>query len=195
MLKPTNCQAFFVYKEINNVASGDAKVYRALNENALTWNIIKHSLLTTFFVILGIIFDVGDGAFSVHAFLRVCIENIDQFSIEALRERKLRDRDIPPDWLEGYLSKAYVPCEKDFQKLKCETSKHHKEYMKIYRPIRNKVITHKEQQTIENVAEVFGKTSIGQIQEILNFLFQIENLVFQLLFNGTLCKIGEFSFN
>ena len=192
----TACWAFFVWKTINNTAFGDDRVHKALNENALSWNIITHSLQNTFFVTLGRIFDVDGNAFSIHAFLRACIENIDQFSVEALRERKIREANgKTTGWLEDYLSDAYVPCESDFQRLRGETSKRHKQYEEIYRPIRNKVIAHKEQQTIENVDELFGKTSIDQIEEILNFLFQVQSIVFELLFNGRLCAIGEFTFD
>jgi len=118
----TACWAFFVWKTINNTASGDAKVHKALNENAVSWNIITHSLQNTFFVTLGRIFDVDGNAFSIHSFLRACIEHIDQFSIVALRERKLRDaKGKIPEWLEDYLSDAYVPREIDFQRLRGET--------------------------------------------------------------------------
>lgn len=94
-----------------------------------------------------------------------------------------------------YLAGAYVPCEKDFQILRGETSKHQRKYEQIYRPIRNKVIAHKEQQTIENVDKLFGKTNIGQIQEFLNFLYQIEHIVFDLLYNGRLSEIGSYKFS
>jgi len=192
----TACWAFFVWKTINNMASGDPEVHKALNENAVSWNIITHSLQNTFFVTLGRIFDVDGNAFSIHAFLRACIENIGQFSVESLRERKLRDaKSEIPDWLGEYLSDAYVPCESDFQRLRGETSKRQKQYEEIYRPIRNKIIAHKEQQTIETADDFFGKTSIGQIEEILNFLFQVQSIIFQLFFNGRLCSIGDFTFD
>ena len=90
----------------------------------------------------------GD-AFSVHAFLRCCIENIDQFGKKALRERNLREsREKNPKWLNKYINNAYVPTEKDFQRIKGETSKFQSQYVKIYRPIRNKVIAHKEKATL-----------------------------------------------
>ncbi len=187
--------SFFVWKSINNIASDNKKIYNALGGNALSWSIITHSLQSNFFVTLGRLFDISGDAFSIHSFLRACIDNIDQFSIDALRERKLRGiNGKEPDWLNEYLKEAYVPSEKDFQRLKGETSKYQKDYEAIYRPIRNKLIAHKEKQTMENVNELFGKTNISQIEDFLSFLYQIENIVSDLLFNGRLAGIGHYTF-
>ena len=45
----TTSSAFFAWKGINNIASSDRDVYRAMNEDALSWGIITHSLQNTFF--------------------------------------------------------------------------------------------------------------------------------------------------
>jgi len=191
----TACWSFFVWKSINNIASGNKEIYNALNENALSWSIITHSLQNNFFVTIGRLFDTSGDAFSIHAFLRACIDNIDQFGIDALRKRKLLGiSGEEPDWLDGYLEEAYVPSVEDFQRLRGEISKHQKDYEAIYRPIRNKVIAHKDRQTMENVNKLFGKTDIGQIEGFLWFLYQIENIVSDLLFNGRLAGIGHYTF-
>lgn len=56
-------------------------------------------------------------------------------------------------------------------------------------------MAHKETATINNVSELFGKTNIGQIQEFIYFLHQIENIVFDLLYNGTLNELGYYKFS
>jgi hypothetical protein len=192
----TACWAFFVWKGINNSAFDDQQIYDSLNENALSWNTILHSLQTTSFVMLGRLFDVDNNAFSIHALLKACILNIDQFSIESLRERKVRDlAGKLPEWLDGYLAEAYVPREKDFQLLRGETSKYQREYETVYRPIRNKVIAHKDRQAIDIIDKLFEKTGIEHIQQLLMFTYQIERVVFELLHNGKLTKIGDHYFD
>lgn len=188
--------SFFVWKNFNKVVSKDEAIIRSINENALSWNIITHSLQSTFFITLGRLFDIDGEAFSVHSLLRSCIENIDQFSLECLRQRKVKgNNNIEPDWLNVYIEKAYVPVEADFQRLRGEVSKQQKIYEDVYRPIRHRVIAHKEAATIESVSELFGKTNIGQVEEIINFLHQIENIVFDLLYNGRLQSIGDYNFS
>lgn len=190
------CQSFFVWKSINNLAYNDAGLHRLLNRNALSWNIILHALQNTFFITMGRLFDVDSNAFSIHALLRACLSNIDQFSIDNLRTRKLRDSTGKvPEWLDGYLAEAYVPCEKDFHVLKRETSKYQKEYESVYRPIRHKVIAHKELISIDSVDQLFAKTDLKQIQRLLIFTHQIEKIVFEFLQNGRLTKIGDHYFD
>lgn len=192
----TASYAFFTWKTFNNVASGDEDVYRAINETALTWNIVTHSLQSTFFITLGRVFDVDGDSFSVHALLRECINKIDEFSKESLKARKIRDANGQvPDWLEKYIDEAYEPTENDFLRLRGETSKIQRKYEEVYRPIRNKVIAHKDRDTLENVNELFGKTNINHIEEFIVFLHQIENIIFQLLHNGRLTNIGDHNFD
>jgi hypothetical protein len=187
--------SFFVWKGFNNVASSDKEIYGSINENRLSWNIITHSLLSTFYITLGRLFDVGSDAFSVHSLLRSCIRNIDQFSLDQIRQRKIRSNDgITSEWLDQYMKEAYEPVKSDFERLKKEVSKQQKIYEKIYRPIRHQVIAHKVTGSIENVGELFGKTNIGEVQELINSLHQIENIIFDLLYNGRLNKIGHYEF-
>jgi len=48
---------------------------------------------------------------------------------------------------------------------------------------------------IKCVDELFRKANIGEIQELLCFLYQIKRIIFQLLYNGSLMNIGDFIFN
>lgn len=188
--------SFFVWKGINNISASDRSIYQALNANAISWSTITHSLQSSFFITLGRLFDLDVGAFSVHAFLRCCIENIDQFGKEALRKRHLREfREKNLEWLDKLINDAYVPTKKDFQRIRGETSKYQSQYEDIYRPIRNKVIAHKEKATLENVEELFEKTNIGQIEGLIFHLVQVQEIVFQLLYNGRLTSIGDHKFD
>ncbi|MDF0752731.1 hypothetical protein NLU14_21105 [Marinobacter sp. 71-i] len=185
--------AFYAWKHLNNIGSNDRAVRNGLNRNAATWNVITHSLQTTFFITIGRLFDIDGDAFSVHAFLRFCIENVDQFDSRHIRERKMTDQNgIEADWLESYMGRVYEAKVPDFQRLRGEVTKHQKRYEEIYRPIRNKVMAHKEIASLSNVTEIFGRTNIGEIQSFLALFGQVENVVFDLMHNGKLRKIGDY---
>lgn len=187
--------AFYAWKHINNIGSNDRAVRQGLNRNAATWNVITHSLQTTFFITIGRLFDIDGEAFSVHAFLRHCIENIEQFDSHHILERKLVDqKGAEPEWLAEYMDSVYEAKEEDFQRLRGEVSKHQKRYEEIYRPIRNKVMAHKDIASLSNVTEIFGRTNIRELQEFLTLFDQIQNIVFDLLHNGKLRKIGDYPF-
>ena len=190
------CWSFYTWKNIHNIATGDKKIHHALNRNPLSWNIILYSLQSAFFSAIGRLFDMDERTFSVHTFLRACIENTNQFSKDALRERKIKGSDADKLlWLDGYIEKSYQPNKEDFLKLKSEVSKKQKLYYAGYKPIRDKVFAHKELKEIKCVDELFRKIKIGEMQDLLCFLYQIESIIFQLLYNGRLMNIGDFTFN
>jgi hypothetical protein len=188
--------AFYLWKTIHNVASGEKSIHRGLNEQALAWNVITHSLQTTFFIALGRLFDTDADSFSAHSYLRACIANLDQFGRDALRSRKIRLSDgQEPAWLAGYIASAYAPSERDFQMLRGELSKRQRRYEEIYRPIRNQVFAHKDASALDNVDSLFGKTNIGEIQDLILFLYQVQEVVGQFLSNGRLTKMSDFTFS
>lgn len=185
--------AFYAWKHLNNIGSNDRAVQSGLNRNAATWNVITHSLQTTFFITIGRLFDIDGNAFSVHAFLRFCIENVDQFDSQHIRERKMTGQNgVEPDWLESFMERVYNAKVRDFQSLRGEVAKHQKRYEEIYRPIRNKFMAHKEIESLSNVTEIFGQTNIGEIQSFLALFGQIECIVFDLMHNGKLQKLGDY---
>ena len=190
------CSSFYTWKNIRNIAASDKKVHHALNRNPLSWNIILISLQSTFFITIGRLFDKDRRSFSVHMFLRKCIENVDQFSKDALRKRKIEGSEADkPSWLDEYMEKSYQPNEEDFLKLEGEVSKRQKQYELIYKPIRHKIFAHKDLINIKCVDILFGEAKIGEMQDLLCFLYQIERIIFQLLYNGRLKNIGDFTFN
>jgi len=190
------CWSFYTWKNIHNIAAEDKKVHQALNGNALSWNIILYSLQSTFFITIGRLFDTDGRSFSVHTFLRKCIENVDQFSKDALRKRRIKGSEAnKPSWLDEFIEKSYQPNKEDFLKLKDEVSKRQKQYESIYKPIRHKIFAHKDLKNIKCVDILFRKAKIGEIQDILYFLYQIKMIIRELLENGIWKKIGYYSFN
>ncbi|MDD5014550.1 MAG: hypothetical protein PHW73_05545 [Atribacterota bacterium] len=190
------CQSFYAWKNIKKIAAEDNRVYHALNRNALSWNIILYSLQSTYFIAIGRLFDLNRKTFSVHSFLREYIENIGQFSKDALRERRIKGSEADKlPWLDEYVEKSYQPNKEDFLKLKGEVSKRQKRYETIYKPIRNKIFAHNELKEIKSIDELFRKVMIDETQDILCFLYQIEMIMHDILYNGRLMNVGDFTFN
>lgn len=186
--------SFFTRKIITEAASEDNNIFEGINANAFTWNTILDSLQTTYFLALGRIFDIDDKTFSVHFILRSCIQNIEQFSLNALAERKIRfNNGATPEWLNDYLRNSYVPQETDFQKLKSEVKKFNSRFIEACKPIRHRVYAHLERESIGKISELFEKAEISEIQSIIEFTYQIESVLWELLHNGKLYPTSEFS--
>ena len=100
-----------------------------------------------------------------------------------------------PDWLDEYMESSYVPTEDDLNRFRGEIKKKQKEYEDVYRPIRNKIIAHKDFSLIGKSDDLFGKTNIGKIEEILKFLNQLSEVFFDLIYNGNLRRICDAKFD
>lgn len=181
----TAAHAFYAWKSINNIAFNDKSIHSEMNENSVAWNAILHSLQTTFLVTLGRIFDIDRGALSIHTFLNKCLSEREQFGREGLRRRKIKlVGGNEPEWLEEYLNNAQYPRAEEFRRLKIQTKPFSKKYEEIYKPIRHKLIAHKEIDSINKVGEYFEKTNITEIINMLNFINGVSMVVMQWYING-----------
>ena len=187
-------QSYYTWKLINNIASKDPKIYDALNKNSTTWNIILHSLQSTYFIALRRLFDRDKNTFSADSLLKTCIENISEFGKDKIAERKISNSSEKPEWLDKYLEGVYQIEQKDIQILRGELSKQNKKYEDKFKSIVNKVFAHREIKYLEKSNSLFIGTTIGDIEEIINFLFQIDMILFDLFHNGRLQKIGSYQF-
>ncbi len=189
-------QSYYTWKLINNIASKDSTIYNSLNENPTAWNIILNSLQSTYFIALRRIFDneKNKKSFSAESLLNSCIENISEFGKDKIAERKIDPNAEKPEWLDKYLEGVYQIEQKDIQKLLDELSIQKEKFKKKFKPIINKVFAHSEIKYLDNSKSLFVDAKIEDIEEILNFLFQIDMILFDLLYNGRFEKIGSYQF-
>ena len=184
-------RGFFLCKGIYDVANKDKERISSLERNPLSWNVILHSLQCTFFVSLGRLFE-GDETISADKFLRTCIDNKDEFSKNSLRNRKVIQYGGKQEWFDMYMNNVYEPRIKDFDNLIDKIARRKALYIKTYRPIHHKIITHLDIATIDNSNILFGESNINEIQDFLLVMYQIDRVIFHLLFNGKLYPIDNF---
>src|ERR1035438_6532022 len=139
-------QSYYAWKLINNTASRNSNIYNAINENAITWNIILYSLQSTYFIALRRIFDNDEKSLSAESLLNSCIENISEFGKDKIAERKIDANAEKPEWLDKYLEGVYQIEQKDIQNLIDELLKQKEIFIKKFKPIINKVFAHRSEE-------------------------------------------------
>ena len=176
---------FLFWRMIRDRASTDEILLKAFNQTPLSWGIVRHSLSVNMFLTLGRIFDIDSDAFSVDELLKCCIEEISIFSRAEMRHRlSAVSKAGKTESLNKFLDRIYEPSKTDFQRLRGEVSKHRKTFDSIYRPIRHKVLAHKEKCILGREDELWSRTSIDQVKEIIWFLYDLEDSLFQCYHNG-----------
>jgi hypothetical protein len=136
-----------------------------------------------YFIVLGRIFDNGSEAHSIHKFLAATVAHPQFFSKVALADRKARESNgNKPDYLDDYLKRVWEPTAQELRVLKKMLRPSTQKFAKKYEDIRNQVYAHKQDKI--DVSELFSRTSIGEIEDILYSLRDIMEIIWQLYHNG-----------
>ena len=177
-------QFFYAWDATHAVATKDKAVVRFLNEAPLFWNTALGALQTSMLVALGRVFDPDTNNHSVTRLLTLAHGNLEIFSKEALATRKRKLSANADEWLSEYLKTAYVPTGDDFRGLKRQVALRRKIYEANYRPLRHKVFAHRGVTTPAQVSELFAKTNLRELRQLLIFLGRLYEALWQLYFNG-----------
>jgi hypothetical protein len=184
--------SFYAWKNINSLGAEKKEIRRALTANATSWNIIAHSLQATFFTALGRIFDRDNRSLTLGSFLRNCRAELSQFSRLALETRRLQaSHGVRPDWLTDFVAQAYEPTVTDIDALMQATVAHELIYRNKYEPIRHKVVAHNDRATIGSKDTLFANTNIGEVERLLEFLYEVNRVVEEWYLNGRETNLAD----
>jgi hypothetical protein len=187
-------QFFYAYLAVHAVAADHKAVHRLLNEAPMFWNTCLGALQTASFMALGRIFD-NDSNHNLSKLLRITQDNPEIFSKVALGRRKQGSNPEPPPWLADYLRDSYEPTVRDFRRIRAYVRKRRKLYESNYRDIRHKWFAHKTVSDKTEIAALFGKTNIRELEQILAFLCSLYKVLRELFFNGRKPVLGPLRYS
>ena len=170
-------QFLYAYLSFISIISEKRKTYNEVNKTALFWNTTMGSLQTSFFIVLGRIFDQRS-KHNIDKLIRIAQDNKKIFSKGALAKRKKSESANADEWLDDYLKSVYEPTAKDFRDLKKKIKEFRKIYESNYRDIRHKIYAHKEVSDAEETQKLFSKTNTNSRTTINR-----APIILQLLFN------------
>jgi hypothetical protein len=176
-------QFLYAFLTVHAVAGDNKPVYNQLNKAPLFWNTTLAALQTAAFIALGRVFD-QDSKHNVARLLRAAQDDMNIFSKTALGSRKQGSDSTPPEWLAEYVRNAYVPTPADFRRLRAHVLKYRRIYEANYRDIRRRLFAHKEVSSPADIAALFSRTNIRELQKLLAFLGSLYEALWQLYFNG-----------
>ncbi|MDP2681600.1 MAG: hypothetical protein Q8P28_02170 [Deltaproteobacteria bacterium] len=176
-------QFFYMYLAFNSVLSKNKQALKIVNRTPLFWNTNVGALQTSFFIVLGRLFDQNSNH-NVDRLIGVAQKHSDIFSAEALEVRKRAGSANAGEWINDYMKDVYVPTNDDFRRLRKYVSKYRKIYENTYRDIRHKVYAHKVLSNKADVHNLFARTNIREIQKLLIFLNRVHEALWQLFHNG-----------
>ena len=176
-------QFFYAYLAVHAAAAKCKAVHRLLNEAPLFWNTCLAALQTASFMTLGRMFD-NDSVHNLAKLLRITQDHREIFSKAALGRRRQGDNPEPPTWLAAFLRDTYEPTGRDFRRIRAHVKKWRRIYESNYRDIRHKWFAHKAVSDQSEIAALFGKTNIRELQLLFAFLRWLYDVLWELFVNG-----------
>lgn len=171
------------YLTVNAEIAANENLLDALNRNPSFWVITVRALQHNAILTLGRIFDKDPRSMSIRILTKACTEHPEIFSREALRARRAKDE--KQDWFEHYIANAFEPDAAHFKILEDEVTACIGIWNAAYEPIRNKVVAHRDRLSKEAVAELFAKTKVAEISDLLQRVYTIEYALQELLWNAS----------
>ena len=178
------------YEELNRLALGDVTIFRVLNADASFWQPYRGILLSSLFITMSRIFDPASDAITVQKLVTATLANVQLFSKEALKARKIGGGPEPA-WIDDYMKNVWVPIEAtQLRFLQKALNPHISLFTSVYLPIRNNIYAHRLMSDDRAGAELFPKTNREEIGETINFLRELVAVIQNLYRNGDEPKLG-----
>jgi hypothetical protein len=176
-------QFLYCQMAVQHAAWQSKKLLHRLNMTPLFWNTHLAATQAAAYMALGRVFDTSSD-YNVKALLNTFERQLDLFSREALESRKLGNRDERPEWLDSYLDSAYYPTIADVARLRRVVERHREFYARAIKPVRHKVLAHRERLGHEEVQSLYRQGKIRELWRTSTFLLSLHRALWEQLENG-----------
>jgi hypothetical protein len=168
---------------IHAVAGQSRAIRNRINKNALFWNTALYALQTALVLALGRVFETNT-PHNLNSFMRAMWVNRVAFSRPSLAHRKAPIFGTDTAGLNTYVKQASIPRPIDFRRVAAFARQHRKTYQSTYRSLRDHVFAHTLTMDHAQIAELFGKTNIRQMQLMTTYLGRLHDAFWQAFHNG-----------
>ena len=189
-------ESLFIYIEIDDFANNHPVALQRMNRYPEFWLSIRHAQQTTFMITLGRVFDNDRRSHSIHRLLKEMISHPEYFSREAFANRRRGPSPGPdPEYLADYLRDVFEPNKASLEKLEAALKPISDKYKVSFCPIRNKLFAHRDMLDKQSINALVSKGLIVDLEEILHFLHDLLDCIWQLIHNGREPNLGHAGYN
>jgi len=190
-------QIWYASRTMDEIGLRSKETLEALNATPLFWITVRTGLAQYALVALGRIFDPSRGSpKNIDTILRLSYENREHvFSKVALATRKRAGSKNTDDWLDAFMERASAPAVADFKRLSRLVKKYRKVYETQYQDIRNKTLAHTEVVDDVELAALYAKTNIRDLERLLVFLNRFHSALWEMFYNGRRPRLRPMRFS
>lgn len=155
-----------------------------INENANFWVVYESSVRTNLFIGIRRLFENKANTFNFQKFVEFCVKNIESFSRESIRERKISGSSNADEWIDEYMTGVYEPSEEDFNSLARLVRKNSKKMKGVYTNIASTVYAHAVHMSHPVISDMMKGLEFEEIEMALNSIWHVYEQIWQIYENG-----------
>lgn len=160
------------------------KSVRELNKNPEFWVIFESAILTKLFICIRRLFDSGRSSFNAQKFIEYAEQNIELFSLEKLRERKIAKNSDAAEWIDDYMIGKYEAKVEDIRNLSRLIRENSKKMKGIYTDVASKVYAHAVLIDHKDISELHSTLRFDEIEKSLLSVWHCYSQIWMMYENG-----------
>jgi|GEM_PF-3484899 len=167
-----------------------------LNENANFWQVYEASLRTNMFVGIRRLYEGKEDTFNFQNFIKACLANLPLFSLENLKERKVKGSSNSREWIDGYITGAYQATGEDFKELARVVRKNSKRMKGAYTEAATKIYVHAIHMDHASMAKISESLDFDEIEAALLSIWHCYEQAWQMYENGRqpVFEVGKYPY-
>ena len=138
-----------------------------INTNADFWIQYEASLTSALFIRIRRLYESKSDTFNFQKFIRLCLENVNDFSIQSLLDRKVAASDNAEEWIDEYMKNVYEAQPDDFKKLSNIVRKSSKKMKGEYTNAASNIFAHAVHIDAATIQSVTSKLELDEMETAL----------------------------
>lgn len=155
-----------------------------INKNVNFWLIYERSVQTSLFLGIRRLYENKAHTFNFQKIVDLCITNIELFSKQSLRSRKVSGSANASEWIDGYMEDVYEPTKDDFNSLAKVVRQNSKKMKGIYSDVANTVYAHAVHTDHLAISAKMQDLKLDEIEIALNSVWHVYDQIWQMYENG-----------
>lgn len=155
-----------------------------INKNAYFWLIYESSVRTNLFLGIRRLYENKADTFNFQKFVELCIENVESFSKQSLRSRRLSGSSNASEWIDGYMEDVYEPTKEDFNSLAKVVRQNSGKMKGVYSDVASKVFAHAVHTDHASIFAKMQDLNFDEIETALNSIWHAYDQIWQMYENG-----------
>ena len=186
---------FYILKKFRILISNKKDVDK-INENVYFWLLFEASVRTNLFIGIRRLYEGKSDTFNFNNFISECIDNIEEYTKESLRERKIQGSSNANEWIDNYMKEAYEPTVDDFKGMARLVRDNSKKMRGIYTNAASRIYVHAIHMDHTSITEITDQLKFDEIEEALLSIWHCYEQVWQMYENGRepIFNIGRYPY-